>query len=198
MKLVSLLGMGLLLLMTACQKNLADLPAETIVKPNKDTFVTYTILQGLHYSDQAPNIAVNYVEQKFQVLFDSSAIYQTTNPSNQGDINKLYGFSDNNQHHHNFSARFGWRWFNNQLEVFAYVYNNEMLSFKKIGNATIGQSQLYTLKIEEGNYVFSLAEQMQTLARKSTTPTAIGYKLYPYFGGNEVAPHNIKIVIEEM
>jgi hypothetical protein len=54
------------------------------------------------------------------------------------------------------------------------------------------------LSVVESNYVFALEEQVQTLPRNSTTPTAIGYKLYPYFGGDEPAPHNIKIIIEEL
>ena len=54
--------------------------------------------------------AVEYSERKFVVKFDSTSIYNTLIPSNQYDINKLYGFSDNDSVHHLYSARFGWRW----------------------------------------------------------------------------------------
>jgi hypothetical protein len=37
-----------------------------------------------------------------------------------------------------------------------------------------------------------------TLPRTSTTPLAKGYLLYPYFGGDETAPHAIKIAIKSL
>ncbi|MGI8584585.1 MAG: hypothetical protein ACR2KX_20540 [Chitinophagaceae bacterium] len=36
-----------------------------------------------------------------------------------------------------------------------------------------------------------------SLLRTSTTVKANGFKLYPYFGGDETAPHNIYIWIKE-
>jgi hypothetical protein len=60
------------------------------------TGTTYTIFQGQQYSDKNTYLPVNLTELKFKVKFDSSAIYQTVESCNQGDINKLYGFSDNN------------------------------------------------------------------------------------------------------
>ncbi|MEO5783498.1 MAG: hypothetical protein ABIQ07_09520 [Ginsengibacter sp.] len=38
---------------------------------------------------------------------------------------------------------------------------------------------------------------LYSLPRTSTTAKAIGYKLYPYFGGDETAPHEIDIWIKE-
>jgi hypothetical protein len=35
------------------------------------------------------------------------------------------------------------------------------------------------------------------MPRKSTTIKAVGYKLYPYFGGDELAPHPVSIWIKE-
>jgi len=36
------------------------------------------------------------------------------------------------------------------------------------------------------------------MSRASSTATAVGYKLYPYFGGDEAAPHDINIWIKEL
>ena len=73
-------------------------------------FQLYRIPHGQHYSDQSFFIATNYDELKFTVKFDSTAVYTTQIPENQYDINKLYGFADNNAQHQEFSARIGWRW----------------------------------------------------------------------------------------
>src|SRR3954469_6773046 len=76
-------------------------------------FVQYTILQGQQYCDKSTYQAVEYDSLVFVVKFDSSSIYQTSNTTNQDDINKLFGFSDNNENHRQYSARFGWRWSKN-------------------------------------------------------------------------------------
>lgn len=198
MKRLSLLLVLSMVVLAACQKGIADLPSAPAVTPVADTFVLYTIEQGLHYSDQAPNIAVNYTEQKFLVQFDSSAIYTTIDPNNQGDINKLYGFADNSKLHFEFSARFGWRWFNNRLELLAYVYNNGIQTNRLIGAVPLGVPNQCSIKVSGSNYVFTLNGTTVTMNRSSTTPKGSGYKLYPFFGGDEPAPHKITIKIKEL
>lgn len=157
----------------------------------------HVIPQGSHYCDGNIYTSINLSKLNFKVKFDSSAIYQTASPSIQVDINKLYGFSDNNNLHHNYSARFGWRWRNNELQIFTYIYNAGIVSYQRIGTAQIGVEETYSIEVANNSYIFSFQEQTTIMPRESTTTTAIGYKLYPYFGGNETAPHNIKIWIEE-
>lgn len=134
----------------------------------------------------------------FTVRFDSSCIYQTRVPENQWDINKLYGFSDNNALHHQYSARFGWRWSEGALRLFAYTYNNGVRDSKEIGVVPIGKEIDCAIALTGGTYVFSAGENSVTMARQSTTTTIKGYKLYPYFGGDEVAPHDVRIWIKEV
>ncbi|MEI2711182.1 MAG: hypothetical protein V9E96_19520 [Chitinophagaceae bacterium] len=196
-----IMGCAIMFIFSSCQKSVDNF----LSNPSKDLYpiptligTTYTIFQGQQYSDKNTYLPVNLTELKFKVKFDSSAIYQTVASYNQGDINKLYGFSDNNLAHHNYSARFGRRWYNNALEIFAYNYNNSIVSFKKIGNATIGVDEMYDIKIVNDTYIFTFGETTLKLPRLSTTTTGIGYKLYPYFGGTETAPHDIKIWIEEL
>ena len=57
-------------------------------------YTTYIIRKGQHYSDKRPLKSVSTTEMKFFARFDQSAIYQTTIPVNQYDINKLWGFSE--------------------------------------------------------------------------------------------------------
>lgn len=161
-------------------------------------FVSYSILKGQQYCDKNIYQAIEYDQLSFIVKFDSSAIYKTSDPANQNDINKLFGFSDNNKTHHEFSARFGWRWSNNALRLFAYIYNNSVMSNKEIGVVTIGKENKCTISVTDSTYIFKLNDGSLVMPRASKTAKAEGYRLYPYFGGDELAPHTISILMKEL
>lgn len=180
----------------SCSKTI-DLPGLR-TQPQANEFVKYTILKGQHSADINGFQQVQYQEMKFVVKFDSSAIYQTVTPSNQSDVNKLFGFSDNNTQHHQYSARFGWRWSNNALRLFGYVYNNGKVSMQELGTVAIGAEIPCSIKVSGSEYIFTLGGKASSMPRESTTPKAEGYKLYPYFGGDELAPHTISIWIKEV
>ena len=166
--------------------------------PISDDYVEYTIKKGQFYADQNPFRPVDTDEIKFKVKFDSSAIYNTVDPQNQFDINKLYGFSDNNEHHQKYSARFGWRWSDNALRIFTYVYNNGVVSYSELTEAAIGAELSCGLKATATEYIFTIGDVVKKMPRESKTPKAKGYTLYPYFGGTEPAPHNVKIWIKSL
>ena len=165
---------------------------------NTHDFVQYTISQGQQFCDKSSYQPVSYDSLSFMVRFDSSAIYQTAAESNQDDINKLFGFSDNNDQHQLYSARFGWRWSDNTLRIFGYVYNNGVRSFKELGSVNIGKDNSCSIRVSGKSYVFTLNGKSSTMSRESITPKAQGYKLFPYFGGDEAAPHTISIWIKEL
>jgi hypothetical protein len=160
-------------------------------------FKSYLIKEGNHSSVVAANMVVDN-QLSFLARFDSSAIYTTRKPENQASVNKLLGFSDCSSHHHENSARFGWRWYKNNLEIFAYVYANGKRKFKKIGNAQIGKTHQYTLKNTEDAYVFLFRGQRLVMKKQCRTTKNYRFKLFPYFGGPEPAPHKIKIDIMEV
>ena len=164
---------------------------------NPEKGITYLIPQGKHSCEQNEYSSVQYTEQKFEVLFDSSAIYKTIVGGNQYDINKLFGFSDNDADHHAYSARFGWRWDNNALRLFGYVYNNKVISKAEIMVIKIGTLYQCSIGVTADKYLFTVDEKTVLMARSSKTITSSGYKLYPYFGGDETAPHDIHIWIKE-
>lgn len=185
------------LCLSACSKQLEQ-PQATIGKKATaaQSFIQYTILKGNQYCDKSGFVPVKFSRLAFKVKFDSSAIYKTVKSENQNDINKLFGFSDNNAAHHQYSARFGWRWSNNALRLFAYDYNHGVRSFKELGIVAIGKENDCSITVSGDKYVFSLNGVETTMPRASTTFVAEGYQLYPYFGGDEPAPHNISIWIE--
>ncbi|MFL5808715.1 MAG: hypothetical protein ACJ749_04290 [Flavisolibacter sp.] len=161
-------------------------------------FIKYTIQQGNQFCDQNEFAAVETNEMNFIVVFDSSAIYQTALAENQDDINKLYGFSDNNSEHHKFSARFGWRWSNNALRLFAYVYNEAEMTSKEITTVDPGKEINCSIVVKGNRYVFTVNDRTQEMPRMATTDNGKGYQLYPYFGGDESAPHEINIWIRAL
>lgn len=174
------------------QDTIITLPSVPVVK-----YTSYTIPAGAQYCEQEhfETIATNAIY--FTVLFDSSAVYTTKNTSNQADINKLYGFSDNRAHHHSFSARFGWRWYNNKLTLHGYIYNDSVREYKELGAIAIGKPARCAILVRKDQYAFVLNGDTTHMRRTSKTDRAEGYRLYPYFGGDEYAPHKITIQIRE-
>jgi hypothetical protein len=187
----------LLLVFTGCKKDLVAEKLSTSPDGSSHTFINYVIPKGEHYSLGNSFKAVDVSIMRFTVRFDSSCIYQTADPKNQDDINKLYGFADNGAAHQQFSARFGWRWSNGALRLFAYIYNSGERSSKEITAVPIGKEIACSIRVAGDSYIFSVGEKVEAMARQSTTPTAKGYQLYPYFGGDETAPHEVRIWIRE-
>ncbi len=181
---------------SGCNKMAEAIIDKTNSEPGSK-FRTYTIRTGQHYCEGNQYRNISTTEQKFSVRFDSSAIYRTADPQNQLDINKLFGFSDNNAAHHQYSARFGWRWSNQALRLFAYVYNDGVVSSQELTPVPLDTDIHCTIKVSGNKYVFMVNDFIFDMPRKAETDKAVGYQLYPYFGGDETAPHDISIRIME-
>jgi hypothetical protein len=183
---------------TGCSKKQLDDHApikETETGP--DEYSTYTIQKGAHYCDQNPIKSITIVEMKFVVKFDSSAIYQTELPENQYAVNKLWGFSEGTSNHYN-SARIGWSWTENALRLYGYAYVSGQLHYQEITSAAIGTEINCSIKLSEETYLFTVNNVSINLPRGTSGIQASGYQQYPYFGGNEVAPHLITILIKRL
>lgn len=195
-----LLAMASVMLLSSCNKA-ADALIEKASNNSTVTvngFTKYTIKKGQHYAEGNIYKTIETSEMKFVVKFDSTAIYKTIASANQYDINKLYGFSDNNGGHHQFSARFGWRWSNNGLRLFAYIYNNGSVLSKELKEINIGEEVICNIQVTSSSYLFSINDVTERFPRMATTSKAKGYQLYPYFGGDEVAPHDVNVYIKAL
>jgi hypothetical protein len=178
-----------------CNKPIEDLATENPapVAPS----VTYIIKQGEQFCTPNPFVTTVDSQLNFIAVFDSTCIYTTADSRNQNDINKLFGFSDCNTHHLENSARIGWRWSKDSLRIFAYVHNNSNIIFKEITTAEIGKEIKCNITCTEGEHLFKANEKDATLPRHCLG-NYTRYKLYPYFGGDELAPHKIEIKITEL
>ncbi|WP_229204308.1 hypothetical protein [Dyadobacter alkalitolerans] len=120
-----------------------------------DDFITYTIKAGEHEVEKNVNTPFTASSMRFQVVFDSSCIYQTAIPENQFDINKLYGFSDCSSQHQNNSARFGWNWLEGNIHIYAYTYANGVREVKDLGTAELNETNSFKIASEDNAYIFS-------------------------------------------
>ena len=179
---------GLLLFFAACNVEI-DSPFE------EDDQQLYIIKEGQHESDRKIKSFKDDV-LSFQAKFDESAIYETKREENQADINKLMGFSDCNSHHHENSARFGWRWYNEQLEIHAYCYVNGDRIIQYITSVQLGEMDDYKIEIIDNKYIFTVNGGSRVEIDKNPNCSGnVNYMLFPYFGGDEPAPHDISVTV---
>jgi hypothetical protein len=129
-----------------------------------------------------------------RVKFDQSCLYDHRSMENL-DINKLFGFSTSHFHHQQ-SARFGWRCLDGKtLQILTYSYDGgKRLDEQLLGEVKPDEEFTCILGVDGSSYVYTF----QSSKRKNTVrvplkakPWKLKYMLYPYFGGNLVAPHNI-------
>lgn len=180
----------------SCEKDaVVTAPAENPLLDTKRT--EYLIKQGNHFCEQnGPELMIDPVIRA-TVTFDSSAVYNSQDAVNQDDVNKLIGFSDCNTNHQENSARLGWSWNGKKIAVYAYAYSNKTRIIKTLGTVDVNQSFPCSVTAGAGYYYFKVNNHTDSIARLCTGQSGYRYKLFPYFGGDEVAPHDVRIVIVE-
>jgi hypothetical protein len=181
-----------------CSKKQATInTAETPERPIEQSSVTYVIRKGMHYSDQSDPEILKTANISAHVTFNNSAVYTSIDPVNQADVNKLIGFSDCGTDHQQNSARLGWSWNGKDLMIYAYAYVNQLRVIKTMGAVKLNEPFACSVKAVNKYYYFRVNEVTDSIPRYCTSDSAFRYKLFPYFGGDETAPHEISIHIEE-
>ena len=177
----------ILFLLVSCSKEVDDLG-----------FRVYTIPAGSHSSGSFLNHPDNS-KISFQFELDESAYYKTEIPENQYDVNKIYGMSDFGLRHQKYSIRLGWRYINNELQLCWLRHEEGRHSSATI--RTIEPDVIYdaTIDIKTFFYVIVIDGDTTMVRRRPEGNWGLirRYYLYPYFGGNEYAPHDITIKIKE-
>jgi len=178
----------LFLILFSCKKEIDDLG-----------FKVYTIPEGEHSSGNFINHPVNS-KITFDFILDESAIYESEIAENQHDVNKIYGMSDFGVRHQKYSIRLGWRYINGEIQL-CWLRHEESrhssgtirtIEIDEIYNAVINITTFYYQVVIDGDTTFvrRRPEGNWGLVRR--------YYLYPYFGGNEYAPHDITIRIKDL
>ena len=166
--------------------------------------IVYLIKSGDHSSNVEGSLPTNGVRSlkseilEFTARFDESAIYDLGN-NDQEDVNKLFGYSDCNSHHQQNSARFGWNYnvASGQVDIFSYVYKNGDRMIEYLGSTDINETVVYRLSLSGDNFIFKFKDTIFQADRGSQCNIGLYYLLFPYFGGNQPAPHDIRIYIKE-
>lgn len=169
------------------------------LQPNPPTaWENYSIKQGQHYNSLRTFSLFPHDSIAFEVVFDSTVIYQTQSPANQADWNKLIGFSDCGGHHHANSVRVVWRYLpaSGGYQLGEYYYTNSTRSFSTLGNYQINDTIPVKIYIDNGFYRVQAGQK--TGQKQRACNINLGrYALFPYFGGDETAPHDINIFIRQ-
>lgn len=164
------------------------------------------IEKGNHYRNFIfPKIRISdSYNIKYKIKFDSSARYKLD--TNFTQVNKLIGIGV--VHHHFNSVRIGWRWIEqrNQIELVSYTYKNKERDYKHITWVDINQEfEIYmSVHIVQDNLYYSVYFNKHICDGGTYPLNKWYYKLpflytcFPYFGGTEVAPHNITIDVKPL
>ena len=135
------------------------------------------------------------------VAFDDSAHYQFTGAAvtDQLDTNKLYGFADcKSLDVLENSARFGWRDNNGQLEIMTFTHRNGVFypAFLTAIDTNRPYNASITLSDDKQYYIYDFNGVTSQVLRGCNDSYIWGYHSYPYFGGQQVAPHGVTIRVD--
>lgn len=156
---------------------------------------TYTINEGCHYSQHLLRLTYNRRILISKVMFHSDCWFPLILPDDYA-INKLIGWSRG--HHHTCSVRCGWRpaAISGYIDLFLYVYSKGHRHEKFFMTVECNKEfKLIMLISSKGHITFSALGKYLTL-QEIDLNIKPGYILFPYFGGNNVAPHDINIDLQ--
>ena len=72
------------------------------------------------------------------------------------------------------------------------------MNFEYITDLQIGANALFQINLTDESYELAVnGDHTVTMERKVKDKLGVYYLLFPYFGGNETAPHDIRIYINE-
>jgi hypothetical protein len=167
--------------------------------------MNYKIYKNSHYSWilgflKPIGISTQHIF-KYKIKFDKNCLY-TINNIDQWDINKLVGFSGSYSHHIQ-SCRVGWRCLDGEnIQLVTYCYDNKVrLPEVIISDVKPDEEFTITLKNSQKNWTFIFYQEGKGRKviniNKKSSGWFLKYLLFPYFGGNQKALHNMSIYIKE-
>jgi hypothetical protein len=163
----------------------------------------FTVERGEHYSDRFLYKALNSLvlsrSIQYLVKFDSSCKYQLSKRDQQ-DVNKLFGYSIGFDHHKN-SARFGWHWHWGKIHASAYLYRDGERIVLPMAKLELDSWYRFSIEAQEESDCFLIADEESTIAIANVERRAkfrFGFHLWPYFGGNNPAPHEVQLEMKRL
>lgn len=166
----------------------------------------YEIKKGNHYCSMSVFEKIGAIGWKVKTMdlkfsFRSECWWAPPRNTDDLDLNKLAGIGFGPNHHNN-SVRLAWvPDFDNQgvIKIFGYTYDekNEGPKFEYLFIKSVNVLEPCTGKIEsrDGAYFLTVNGTTVQMANQKADPN-LCFRLYPYFGGNNTAPHDMTIELE--
>lgn len=142
----------------------------------------------------------------FKCKFDKSCLYYFDD-IDKFDINKLCGFSTT-WFHHKQSGRIGWRCIDGKkIEIVTYSYNDgtrEQTETDILGTVLPDQEFYVSIEDNEDMYTYTFENMsvkdsfVKAVDKKQKDWFFFHYLLFPYFGGNKTAPHDMTLYVERL
>jgi hypothetical protein len=156
---------------------------------SEEQVVRFTIKKGEHYSRPRRIEYLRTNNLKFDARFENY-------PCEADQVNKLLGFSDCNDQHHENSARFGFYPKDGKIQIWWYVYYNGERQYGYMGDAIVGEWNSYRIDLDSSVYRFHFQQVTKEVPRQNKCTKGFYYMLWPYFGGSETCTHDIFITIK--
>ena len=167
---------------------------------------SYLIKQGNHYCNVSifeRIFSVGYKMKRifFKFKFHPECWWTPARNSDDNDLNKLYGLSFGLNSDHSDSVRLAWKPdFNvsGKIDIYGYIYDkladSQHLS-QYITSVQTGEDCLANIASNGDKYEFRVNTVNAEMANTHPDP-GLCFRLFPYFGGNNTAPHDMTIEIE--
>lgn len=189
-----LISILLLLAFTSCSIYSVD-PSVTYIIKKGDHYAGYYTFQN-KYKDTSKKIAPiwlrgNRIEFKFS--FNDTNKYDFSVKDGL-DINKLYGITSTKIHEN--SARIGWRYTgDDNFEVFAYYYVRGVRGWTLLGTYKTRERLTISIDVSKHEYTYVVNNEWFSVYN---TKNILAARAFPYFGGDNVAPHKMIFLITEI
>ena len=158
----------------------------------------YFIKKGNHYSELLPKFHWGKTFVAYQFVMYENCYWGYPRNNDDHDLNKLCGISFG-YHFHN-SIRIGWVSNFTQpdkIDIYSYYYNNKKREMQYL--TTIGTGIFYHASIQllNGTTASIIFDGIEYSFPYNKPKAKWGYYLHPYFGGDNTAPQDLTIKLNQ-
>lgn len=168
----------------------------------------YVIREGNHYSTTIQDRIFNRRNYdtiwEWEIMFDQYCKYHFSHledSSNISDVNKLIGYADCGTSHTKNSIRIGWRispTSMDTIELLSYIKKDGVFVFNPLTTVTQEETFNVTIVYDYDKYICCVNGFCDIIDRDCIEFKGHKWGLFPYFGGDETAPHRMSIYIKEI